>query len=229
MKDYVYLILTVIISVCVLIPLYYAGSESVKDLEEETEIPGFLQNVRTLLKNRTVICCVFAILNTAAAFFLRLYYQRDLVDILITILLSSVLAVCTWYDLNYKIIPNRTLLVGLAARILILVYQIVKVPADIKYLLATTLIGGAGLLVVGFLCRLVNRQSIGMGDIKLLILIGIFLGVDRSYYTVMSMMVILFFYAVFLLVTKRADRKTELPFAPFSLAGLYLAIFLMGV
>lgn len=86
---------------------------------------------------------------------------------------------------------------------------------------------GLGLLLNGLLMGLVyllSRKALGLGDVRLLIALGMFLGPLRSYYLLFhaSWLGALTVLAGFAL--RKVNRNQELPFIPFIAAGYLLAI-----
>lgn len=86
---------------------------------------------------------------------------------------------------------------------------------------------GAGLalngLVMGLL-YLLSCKSIGMGDVRLVTALGIFLGPLKSFYLLFHASWLGALVAVTGLVLKKMNRNHEIPFVPFIAAGYLLAI-----
>ena len=91
------------------------------------------------------------------------------------------------------------------------------------------LISGLAFLLIGVVCRFMNKNAIGMGDVKLLSVIGIVLGVNDSFHMVITGMVCIFFVSVIGLFLKKLTRDSELPLAPFIFVGLIISAISMGV
>ena len=85
----------------------------------------------------------------------------------------------------------------------------------------------AGIFAVSlplFLICLLKPGAFGGGDIKLMAGCGFFLGAETVWF---SFLIAVFSgggWALFLLLTGRADRKTRFPFGPFLCAGMALAL-----
>lgn len=81
-----------------------------------------------------------------------------------------------------------------------------------------------------FTVALVSRGGMGLGDVKLAVVLGWAAGL-ASITAVFATFVIAFalggVYAIAVLVAKKADRKAAIPFGPFLLAGFWIA-FLGG-
>ncbi len=124
--------------------------------------------------------------------------------------------VVTATDLERRIVPNRVVLPAAAA---VLVLQTVFYPSP-QWALGA--LGASGFL---FLAALAYPGGMGMGDVKLALLIGALLG--RT--TPVAMMLALFLALVptiFLIARHGARaRRLAIPFAPFLAAGAVIALF----
>lgn len=90
-------------------------------------------------------------------------------------------------------------------------------------------IAAAALLLASMLCRLCAKNSIGYGDMKLFIVMGLMLGLNGIWGAVFASLVLSFLLAVFLLVTKKKSRKDVIPFAPAIVLGTFVSVFLTGM
>ena len=90
-------------------------------------------------------------------------------------------------------------------------------------------LGAVGIFVVCMFFLLMMKNSIGMGDIKLFMVMGLYLGLYSMIDAIMSSLVLAFICAVVLLLTRKKGKKDSLPFAPAVLAGTYLSVFLTGI
>ena len=133
------------------------------------------------------------------------------------LLLIAALTVIFFIDLEHYIIPNVVVLpvavIGLAAMIAIQPHRWLE-------LLAAGLISGAFFFVI----VLVFPKGMGLGDAKMAVMLGFFLG--------WSVVVALFaafllgaLVGVTLIAVGTKGRKSRLPFGPFLAAGAVLALF----
>jgi len=126
------------------------------------------------------------------------------------------LVVVTATDLERRIVPNRVVLPATAA---VFVLDTVWHPSP------EWALGAFGLAGFLFLAALAYPAGMGMGDVKLALLIGALLG--RT--TPVGFMLALFLAmapTVFLIVRHgAAARKKAIPFAPFLAAGAVIALF----
>ena len=145
------------------------------------------------------------------------------------LVISAVLFVAAFYDHAAFRIPNLLILYGLGARVLILIIELFTVKESLGTILLSNIIATGALIVLSLICLLVIRNGLGMGDIKLFILMGLFQGVQGVISSVFTTLIIAFVYAVFLLITKKKTRNDYIAFAPCILIGTYISIILSGM
>ena len=128
------------------------------------------------------------------------------------------LVVISAIDAERKIIPDR---IVLPAAAIVLAAQVALFPGHaLEWALAA--VGASGFL---FLAVLVYPRGMGMGDVKLALLMGAALGKAVAVAMMLGMLSALL-VAVFLLVRDgAAARKTAIPFAPFLALGSIVALF----
>lgn len=137
------------------------------------------------------------------------------------------LLVIAWIDYRKHLIPNKMVAAAIIVRALIGVGEFVT---DRKSFLQIVLLAVIG-AVFGFLILIIadrfSKGGLGMGDVKMYIVVGLYIGIYGTYnilfYAVLSLLII----AVGLFLLKKVTKKSRLPFGPFTLAGYYL-IILMG-
>ena len=169
-------------------------------------------------------------LDIVIACMLLLFYQNTFLDSLNTMVLVNALFAITLYDLKYHIIPNRVLITLLGIKVVIVLLTIFTAKEiSALFILIDMLIAGLAFLLIGVVCRFMNKNAIGMGDVKLLSVIGIVLGVNDSFHMVITGMVCIFFVSVIGLFLKKLTRDSELPLAPFIFVGLIISAISMGV
>lgn len=167
--------------------------------------------------------------NEAIALFLPWFYGITAMDTMKAVAFCTMLWPCAWVDWKLHLIPNRLLLMGLVARFLLFAVEFMISVQEACYIAIGSIIAAFGSAIACLLCRLAVPHSVGYGDVKLLAVMGLYLGMDYAWNGILLSLILLFFAAVFLLLTKRAERGTEMPFAPFLLIGTILAAFLTGI
>ncbi len=133
------------------------------------------------------------------------------------------LIVITVIDLYHQIIPDVISLpgigVGLGASLLI---------PQITFLnsLAGVLLGGGSLFLVATVYQwLFKREGMGGGDVKLLAMIGAFLGWKAVILTILSGSLIGSIIGITIMILKGKDFKYAIPFGPFLSIGAVISLF----
>jgi leader peptidase (prepilin peptidase) / N-methyltransferase len=157
---------------------------------------------------------------------------------------SALLVVLTITDLRERILPDVVNLFGLAAG---LVFSFFTKPTDGTALwianrwfdfpppqpvlsFADAVLGamaGSGLLWVvaeGYF-RLRGREGMGLGDVKMMAALGVFLGLKRTLMTVLAGSLLGSVIGIVLIAVSKKDRNYELPFGTFLGAGALLVLF----
>lgn len=199
------------------------GLETFSDTEEER-----LSGSRPNKKRIALIGCITLCLG-AIAVFRELFYHDTAWNTINILLLCSVLWPCAWIDLRFKLIPNPVLIYGVLMRCVILGAELLLLPEEVLSDLLRSFIAAAVLFIAAILCRLAVPGAVGFGDVKLLMLMGFFLGTDQVWGCVFFAMIVSFVYSLALLATKRANLKTEIPYAPFLFLGTVAAAFFVSV
>ncbi len=168
-------------------------------------------------------------IDLALALVLAGYYHTGAADILRTLLACSILWPCAWVDGQVFLIPNRVVFTGGACALLLVGGEILLAPGQARYLLVRTAAAAVALTAAALLCRLISPKAVGGGDVKLLAVLGLCMGMDLVWGAVFVSLLLMFFFCIFLLATKKAARTDSVPFAPFLLAGTLAAAFLTGI
>ena len=126
------------------------------------------------------------------------------------------LVVLSAIDLTHRIVPNR---IVLPAALVVLVAQTALEPSP-EWALGA--LGAAGFL---FAAALAYPAGMGMGDVKLALLLGAMLGRTVSVGLMVGMVAALVPSVVLLARHGSAARKMGIPFAPFLAFGALVALF----
>jgi len=128
----------------------------------------------------------------------------------------AVLVAVTATDLTHRIVPNR---IVLPAAVIVLLAQTALYPSPEW---AIGALGAAGFL---FAAALAYPAGMGMGDVKLALLLGAMLGRLVAVGLMLGMLAALIPSAVLLARHGSAARKMGIPFAPFLAFGAVVALF----
>jgi leader peptidase (prepilin peptidase) / N-methyltransferase len=131
----------------------------------------------------------------------------------------AVLIVVSWYDVRERIIPNR---IVLPAWVVVLPAQVLLHPHYWAQWLAASLCAAGVFLVPA----LVYPAALGMGDVKLVGLIGAALGTSVLTGLVAGTVLAGVFAAVMLVRGGSTARHATLPYGPFLAAGAVAVLLL---
>ncbi len=135
----------------------------------------------------------------------------------------AALIVVTFIDIDHQIIPNEISLpgigVGFAAAVLL------GQPQWLDSLLGIVLGGGILWIVAASYAFVTKREGMGGGDIKLLAMIGAFVGWRGVLVTVLLGSLVGSIIGMGIMLMRRDDAKMAIPFGPFLAAGAVCALF----
>jgi leader peptidase (prepilin peptidase) / N-methyltransferase len=166
------------------------------------------------------------------------------------IIFLSALLVVTFIDIKHQIIPNVITLPGI---IVGLIYGAIRTDwgsaqQTLNYLhpdlwsilrilnelpivdsLSGMILGGGMLFLVGFLYEIIRkREGMGLGDVKLLAMIGAFLGWKSVLFVALVSSFIGTIVGISIILYKRGDLKYAIPFGPFLSLAAALYCFTGG-
>ena len=157
---------------------------------------------------------------------------------------SAIMVVLVFTDLRERILPDVVNFTGLAIG---LIFSLFTKPTDGTALwianhlfdypppapvlsLVDAILGaavGSGLLwlVSEAYFRLRGREGMGLGDVKMMLMAGAFLGAKRTLLTILAGSLLGSALGVAIIVARRKDADYELPFGTFLGAGALLVVF----
>ncbi|MCQ2455532.1 MAG: A24 family peptidase [Clostridia bacterium] len=177
-----------------------------------------------------IYSAIFFLVNIAIAVFIMCFYKTNsFLFSLKRVCLLSLLWPIGLIDFKTYKIPNKFILLGLIYRCIIIIAEIIFERKYIVGNLISEVIAAIGLALAAFLCSICMKNSIGYGDIKLFIVMGLLLGLNGIWSAIFASLIVAFLTAVFLLITKKKGRKDVVPFAPSIMIGTYISIILTGM
>ncbi len=176
-----------------------------------------IENVKKCIKNKKYILYFFASFFIGMLIFtVGVLYGINLLQSFVNMLTILWIMPIVYLDYKYKIIPNIFIIIGLAAWALLF---IVKVIFGYRDLINELKFSGFGLLLGGgilLLSYFVSKHGIGMGDVKMYSVIGLIYGFNNTFSILIVTLFAMFVTGIVMLITKKADRKSSLPMAPFT-------------
>jgi leader peptidase (prepilin peptidase)/N-methyltransferase len=186
-------------------------------------------------------------LLTAAAFVACALEWNFTLPTFVNTLFLSVVIILIFTDWNHRILPNVLTLPGTLAGILLSPFQSLSYysfdplarrvstllwPGEPNLLLPWAgsllgaLIGGGILLLFGLAYeKLRKRQGLGMGDVKMMAMVGAFLGWPLAIMTVMAGSIFGTVIGIFLIIFRHSNLQTKLAFGVFLGIGSAISLF----
>jgi len=145
------------------------------------------------------------------------------INFLIYFIFTAVLIVITFIDIDHQIIPDVLTLPGIPIFFLLAIF-VVKVPWSEA--LIGLLIGGGMLFTIAYIYQLITkREGMGGGDIKLLAMIGGFLGWKSLIFILLVSSFSGAIVGIAAMVIQKKDMKYAIPFGPFLSAAAVACLF----
>jgi leader peptidase (prepilin peptidase)/N-methyltransferase len=161
-------------------------------------------------------------LNTVGYLAILWFFGPTMAAAVYAILFSALLVVAGT-DLSHKIIPNAVTFPGI---VLGLVSAATILPLGLLNGLIGLLVGGGILWLLAWASPyLFGKEGMGGGDIKLLAMIGAFLGWKLALMTIMIGSLVGSVVGVSLLAAQVIKREEYIPFGPFLVLGAVSALF----
>jgi leader peptidase (prepilin peptidase)/N-methyltransferase len=138
----------------------------------------------------------------------------------VRLVFASALIVLFVIDLRHRILPNAITLPGIAAGF---VASVFLPPGWLSSLIG--IVAGAGILLLiaqGYY-QVRRQEGLGMGDVKMLAMIGAFLGWPLMVLTLVLASFAGSFVGIALIATGRGNRQAALPFGTFLALGAIVA------
>ena len=178
---------------------------------------------------------------TAVLVTLLFYKYGITLETFIYVLLTLSLIVISFIDLEHFIIPNVITFPGIAIGLLYnflitdwgllfkilpkidlgnIFYIVPRIPALNS--LFGIIVGGGTLLLIAYTYKLIRkREGMGMGDVKLLAMLGAFLGVNGVFFIILVSSLVGSVIGIAIILLQKGNMKLALPYGPFiSLAAI---------
>jgi len=172
-------------------------------------------------------CIMVVATFVVSVVFVILFKELDVFATLKRMILLCVIWPLAYIDYKTYRIPNTFILYGLICRAVLIPIELMFNPY-FRVDIISELIAAAALFAAALLCAVCMRGSIGAGDMKLFLVMGIFLGLEAIWSAMFLSLLVSFVAVIYLLVTKKKSKKDVIPFGPAIVIGVYLSVCLMG-
>lgn len=224
------IILNVIIEVIVAIILIGAGyagvcqylKEDDKKIDKEYLLTMSNSKIYYLVISVCIYILLIIILNTV-------YNNNGLINHLKPLCLIGCIIPCAAVDQKVNKIPNKFLVAALCVRVVLYIGEFINLGKYAAYILFDNLAGA--FIIAGFflLILLIFKNSIGMGDIKLFAVMGLYQGIWGAFNSIFFSLMASLIIAIVLLIRKKKNRHDAIPFGPSILIGTVIAVCLAGI
>ena len=167
---------------------------------------------------------------------------------LLYMVITLALIVITFIDIEHMIIPNVITIPGILIGLLYnaaitdwgLTFRVLEnlSPVTLTYLIPSIpllnsifgiIVGGGSLLLIAYLYKWIRKtEGMGMGDVKLLAMLGAFLGVNGVFFIIFVSSLVGSVVGIAIILLNKGNLKFALPFGPFISLGAILFILTGG-
>lgn len=148
---------------------------------------------------------------------LFLFYKYSLSgEFIFTALLFSAFLCLTIIDIYHMILPDKIVVFAAISGV---IYTLLVRRQYVDSLLGV-LIGGGFFLLIAFAAPLIYKtEAMGLGDVKLMAVIGLWLGLKATVLALGTAFIVAALFCVFVIFKMKAGGKTQIPFGPFICIG----------
>lgn len=161
---------------------------------------------------------------TAACFLLVYFYNLKFFDLQFfadCLFVSSLIAL-GFIDYFHQIIPDH---ISFPVLVLSLIYAPFRSDLNLRQALIGAVVGGGFLLIV-YLIYLFwrKKEGLGMGDVMMMLMVGAYLGLARTIFTLLLASVVGAVFGLLLMRFKKKDLQFALPFGSFIAPAAFVAL-----
>lgn len=147
-------------------------------------------------------------------------------DFLFTFFILAAMTFFCSTDLLERVIPNRILLVFLVIYAVIFIFSFAAEPDSFRMRVFNTALGIVFSLITFGVAYLISKKGMGAGDVKLALLMGLYLTGERVVPAVLYGSIIAAVFVIIQLIRKKFTKKDNIPFVPFLYIGVIIQYLL---
>ena len=141
-------------------------------------------------------------------------YYVQLADMIYTLLIVAII------DGKTHEIPNRIMITLLISQLIVVICVSNTYPYIWNVLISIVI------LLLLMLVSKISKEQIGMGDVKLIVILNLIYGLSFTLYSMIISLFIMVLFIVPCMIRKKVNLKSQIPFAPFYTAGVIIYILL---
>ncbi len=200
-----------------------------KDFVGETFGGKIASAVRNNKKVVIYLCCALAFMVGVSVVLILIYKTNTLIANMKSITLLGVLVTVTVTDIREHIIPNTVIFAGAVLRVCYAAAELITLGSGYFAILKSDLLSLGLAVVLLLLGVLIIKNGIGMGDIKMILVMGLYQGIIGVISSLFFSLLVSFFVALAMLILKKKSRKDAIAFAPSALVGTSVSLILTGM
>lgn len=193
----------------------YLEKRRVPEIEQETA-----ERQKGQIPCTVLLCFLIAILSVLVYAYGMFRADKEFLQALRDSVIVSWTLLIGYIDWKEHIIPNALILMGIGFWVLLSVVEVTAGGTPLARILGYS---SVGFFVVGFVLlaiALIAKSALGMGDVKLFAVLGLFYGLFGAYSILLFSAVTMALVSLALLLFRKVTAKTALPMAPFAFFGL---------
>ena len=141
-------------------------------------------------------------------------YYVQLADMIYTLLIVAII------DGKTHEIPNRIMITLLISQLIVVICVSNTYPYIWNMLISIVI------LLLLMLVSKISKEQIGMGDVKLIVILNLIYGLSFTLYSMIISLFIMLLFIVPCMIRKKVNLQSQIPFAPFYTAGVIIYILL---
>lgn len=194
--------------------------------DEKDNIQKIVKKHKKYCVGAGVLICITVICYIMAA------RKADVVDMVVLLRYQTLLTGCyvlAVIDYKEHLIPNKIILSLLGIRLVFMAYEAFAEPDFLQYLVLYPFLGalvGGGFMLIG---SFISRKGMGMGDVKLFFMIGLYVGSYGIMPTLIYSFLLCAVIGLLLVFTKHAGIHDTIPLAPFAYGGVLIQFALIMI
>ncbi|MFC2140146.1 prepilin peptidase [Candidatus Auribacterota bacterium] len=161
----------------------------------------------------------------------HLFFPYNILLVLSYFIFTSLLIVATFVDFKYFIIPDSISIGGTVAGLLLslicpqLMQQTAIWPSFLRSFFSGLICSGLLLFIAISATFFLKKEAMGMGDVKLLAMIGTFIGWKLGLFSILLASFIGSFVGIALILGKGFKWQSQIPFGPYLSLGALISLF----
>jgi len=145
--------------------------------------------------------------------------QLNWLTVLLSLIIIVFLVFSAVFDLKYMILPDFSTIVLIVMAFVLLFVETPR-GASLQSGVLSALVAAGFLLILNLITK---GKGMGMGDVKLAIFMGLFLGPQKTIVAFYVAFIVGAIYGLILMALKKAKKKSQIPFGPFLILGIFVA------